>query len=112
MSADKIRLRKCHEIAGALEVGGEDTVIVIVDMMKNIRYILPTLMQVLSEHGIDVMSFTKADSCLHTRDKKVWFIPNNTPEKLAGIKANVVFFYRYHTENTITPLSHEDFIRS
>ena len=63
----------CHDLAGTIEVGRFNTIIVALKSFNDFNYIFPMLRQVLSEHDLKIESLNLQERCFTCNGKKIIF---------------------------------------
>jgi hypothetical protein len=66
-------LLKCHELAGSIEVGKLNTIVVCVPYYHILNFLIPSLTRVLDEHYLKY-SYKQQDRILFCSDKKIIFV--------------------------------------
>ena len=62
-----------HNLAGTIEVGRFNTIIVALKSFNDFNYIFPMLRQVLSEHDLKIESLNLQERCFTCSGKKIIF---------------------------------------
>lgn len=84
---------RCHELAGTIETGEHDYIIVQITRYSDIQYIMPMLTTILKEHHIEIESTNEQRKEIVCNGKKIWFRVIDSREdenRLCGIRANYV----------------------
>ena len=85
-------LLKCHELAGDIEVGDLNTIVICVPYYHVLNFILPMLKDVLNEHHLKY-TYKERDRILFCNNKKIIFVSESDSDiKTRGIGD---YYYQY-----------------
>lgn len=76
---------RCHELAGAVEVGDFETIIIYISYMTDLDYLIPMISEVFEEHKIKLIKHKSYD--FEANNKMLLFITRSGLYRTRGLEA-------------------------
>lgn len=84
-------LLKCHELAGSIEVGEFNTIVVGIPYYHILNFLIPMLTRVLDEHHLKY-TYKQQDRIMLCNNKKIIFVLEDSDIKTTGLGD---YYYQY-----------------